>query len=114
MSRSIYGDVHSRTALRAAFREIRRDIGTARSPSALQELYRRAGYVVSLTYEPSWRDRFGDELDEIRRLATEEFARSARAINRRSDALGSDARYELRWDAEPHVHPAPRAERGAS
>ena len=110
MSRSIYGDVHSRTALRAAFREIRRDIGAARSPSALQELYRRAGYVVSLTYEPSWQERFGAELEEIRRLATEEFARSARAINRRAETLRSDDRYEPRWTAEAHAHAHPRAE----
>lgn len=107
-SRSIYGDVHSRTALRAAFREIRRDIGAARSPSALQELYRRAGYVVSLTYEPSWQERFGEELTQIRTLATEEFARSARAINRRAEALGSDARYDDRWTPETHSHGAPR------
>ena len=103
MSRSIYGDVHSRTGMRAAFREIRRDISAARSPSALQELYRRAGYVVSLTYEPTWHERFGEALEEIRGLAIEEFARSTRAINRRAERMGTDARYDDHWS--PGAHP---------
>lgn len=108
MSRSIFGDVHSRTGMRAAFREIRREIGEAHSPSALQELYRRAGYVVSLTDDPAWRERFGDALDEIRILAIEEFARSTRAINRRAERMGVDARYDDRWSPGAHaMHHAP-------
>lgn len=99
---SIFGEVHSRTALRAAFREIRRDIARARSANALRELHGRAGYVVSLTYAPSWQERFGESLADVRALALEEFARSARAINRRAEALGEPVRYDERWRG-PHA-----------
>ena len=108
MSRSIYGDVHSRTALRAAFREIRRDIAAARTANALNELHHRAGYVVSLTREPTWQERFGEELDAIRALAVEEFSRSVRALNRRVERLGADVRYDERWSPEEHAHRAPQ------
>ena len=103
MPHSIYGEVHSRTALRAAFREIRRDIGAARSANALRELYGRSGYVVSLIHDPAWQERLGESIEEMRTLACEEFARSARAINRRATALDADVRVEERWSGPTHA-----------
>ena len=108
MSRSIYGDVHSRTGLRAAFREIRRDIAAARTANALNELHRRSGYVVSLTRDARWQARFGEELEAIRALAAEEFSRSVRALNRRAERLGADVRYEERWTPDEHAHHTPQ------
>jgi phospholipid/cholesterol/gamma-HCH transport system ATP-binding protein len=36
------------------FREIRKDVDDAKSRPSLTELYKRAGYLITLTYAPSW------------------------------------------------------------
>ena len=64
---------------------------------ALTELYRRAGYLITLTHAPSWKEKFGDEADDLRRAAEAEFATTARAINRRAEAIGTEADYDEKW-----------------
>jgi hypothetical protein len=95
--RHVYGEVEHKTDLREIFQAIRRDVEQADSREALTELYRRAGYLVTLTHAPSWKEEFGDEIDEIRRLAEEEFAATARKINQRAKAIGTEADYDETW-----------------
>jgi hypothetical protein len=95
--RNIYGEVKSVTGLRDIFRAIRRDVGNARSRQGLTELYKRAGYLITLTYAPSWEERFGRRVAGLRRAAQEEFARTARTINRRAKTIGTDADYDETW-----------------
>ncbi len=95
--RHIYGEVQNKTNLRDVFLQIRQDVEEASSREELTELHRRAGYLVTLTYSPSWQERFGDETEELRRVADEEFARTARAINARAGAIGTSATYDETW-----------------
>jgi hypothetical protein len=63
----------------------------------LTELYRRAGDLITLTRAPSWEEKFGGNAATLRRIAREEFSRTARKINRRARQLGTEADYDEKW-----------------
>ena len=93
----IYGEVDNKTDLREVYSEIRDDVEKADSRSALTELYRRAGYLITLTNASSWEEKFGDEIDEIRETGQEEFTKTARKINSRAKEIGTEADYDEKW-----------------
>jgi len=93
----VYGEVNSQTGMKEVFQEIRRDVAQALSRPALTELYRRAGYLITLTHSPAWEEKFGRKAATLRRLAREEFARTARKINRRAEQVGTEADYDEKW-----------------
>ncbi len=93
----IYGEVDNQTDLKEISTAIRKDVDGAKSREGLTELYRRAGYLVTLTHAPSWKEKFGGRADRLRTVAEEEFARTARKVNRRAKAIGVDADYDERW-----------------
>jgi hypothetical protein len=95
--RRIYGEVENKTDLKEVFTAIRGDVKQADSREALTELHRRAGYLITLTQSPAWREKFGGGADALRREAEDEFATTARAINRRAEAIGIDADYDEKW-----------------
>jgi hypothetical protein len=59
---------------------------TSSRPS-LTELYRRAGYLITLTYAPSWDEKFGTDANTLRRIGREEFQKTAKKINSRAKKL---------------------------
>jgi len=93
----IYGEVNSKTGLKKIFTEIRQDVEKAKSRPDLTELYRRAGYLITLTHAPSWEEKFGREAASYREVAKGEFATTARKINRRAEEIGSEADYDESW-----------------
>lgn len=93
----VYGEVNSKTGLKKIFTEIRQDVEKAKSRGDLTELYRRAGYLITLTHAPSWGEKFGKEAAHLRTVAKEEFATTARKINRRAEAVGTDGDYDESW-----------------
>ena len=93
----IYGEIDNKTNLRDVFKEIRKDVDAADERSDLTELHRRAGYLITLSYAPAWEKKFGDDIDEIRSVAEDEFARTARKINRRAEEIGTEATYDEAW-----------------
>jgi hypothetical protein len=99
--RHIYGKIDSETGMRQVHAELRRDVETAGSRPALTELYKRAGYLITLTYAPSWVEKFGrDEAAALRAVAEEEFAKTAKKINRRAAQIGTEADYRETWGHE--------------
>ncbi len=93
----IYGEVESQTGLKKIFREIRQDVEKAKSRPDLTELYKRAGYLITLTHAPSWETKFGKEAAQLRKVAKDEFGTTARRINRRAREIGTDANYDETW-----------------
>jgi hypothetical protein len=96
-SRHIYRKIENKTDLEHVFRDIRKDVDTAKSRPALTELYKRAGYLITLTYAPSWEEKFGSEAKVLRNDAEEEFKTTAHRINSRAKAIGTDADYDETW-----------------
>jgi len=97
--RHIYGEVNSKTGMKRVFTDIRRDVTSARSRPALTELYKRAGYLITLTHAPSWDEKFGRGAAALRKVGKEEFTKTARKINRRAAQLGTEADYDEKWGA---------------
>ena len=95
--RHIYGKIDSESGMRQVFMDIRRDVESADSRPALTELYRRAGYLITLTYAPSWEEKFGSADAGLREVAKEEFGKTAREINRRAVQIGTEADYHETW-----------------
>ncbi len=62
----IYGEVNSKTSLKKIFGDIRRDVENAKSRPSLTELYKRAGYLITLTHAPSWEEKFGKGVNALR------------------------------------------------
>jgi|SRR6056297_291862 len=100
--RHIYGEIDNKTNLRDVFLQIRKDIEQADSRPALTELYRRAGYLITLSYAQSWQEKFGDEIDEIRDTAEDEFRTTARKLNARAEEIGTEANYDEAWGEMKH------------
>ena len=96
-NRQIYGEIDSKTDLKDVFLAIRKDVEEAGSRSALTELYKRAGYLITLTHAPSWKEKFGREAGELRKVGEEEFAKTARKINSRAKEIGVEADYDEKW-----------------
>lgn len=93
----IYGKVDNKTDLKEVFREIRDDVDSADSRDQLTELYRRAGYLITLSHAPSWQEKFGDEAEELREVAEDEFSKTARKVNRQADEIGTEPDYDETW-----------------
>jgi hypothetical protein len=95
--RHIYGEVQSKTGMRRIFTDIRRDVQDARSRPTLTELYKRAGYLITLTYAPSWEEKFGSDASALRRIGKAEFSKTAKKINRRAAQIGTEADFDETW-----------------
>ena len=93
----IYEEVNSKTGLKRIFMEIRHDVKEAKSRPELTELYKRAGYLNTLTHAPAWKTKFGREVDEFRKVAKEEFGATARKINSRARQIGTESDYDETW-----------------
>jgi len=95
--RHIYGEVHSKTGMKKIFQEIRREIDRVKSRPELTELYKRAGYLLTLTHAPTWEEKFGRAAAGLRRVGKEEFGKTARKINRQATRIGTEADYKETW-----------------
>ena len=96
--RHIYGEIHNKTGMKRVFGEIRRDVDGAKSrPVLLTELYKRAGYLITLTHAPSWEQKFGNDAVTLRRIGEDEFRKTAHKINRRALKIGTDADDDEKW-----------------
>ena len=96
-NRHIYGEINSKTGMKNVFLAIRNDVERAGSRPALTELYKRAGYLITLTHAPSWKEKFGKEAGGLRKVGEEEFAKTARKINSRAKQIGAEADYDEKW-----------------
>jgi hypothetical protein len=93
----IYGEINGSTDMKKVFTAIRRDVEDARSRPALIELYKRAGYLITLTHAPAWAEKFAKKLRRMRAVGEVEFRRTANKINRRARELGAEADFDDTW-----------------
>ena len=95
--RHIYGEINSKTSMKKVFSEIRKDVSKAKSRPALTELYKRAGYLITLTHAPSWKEKFGREAGELRQVGEKEFSTTAKKINSQAKKIGAEADFDEKW-----------------
>jgi hypothetical protein len=95
--RNLYGEVHSEADLKEVYRSIRREVERAHSRPALTQLYKRAGYLVTLARTLAWQEKLGSKTLSLRALCQEEFGVTARNINRRAREIGVRDDYDEAW-----------------
>ena len=93
----VYGEVDNEDDLRRIFAAIRRDVAQAPTRDELTKLYRRAEYLITLTFSPAWQKKFGPQVEELRRVAEAEFTATASAINQRAAEIGTAPDYDETW-----------------
>jgi hypothetical protein len=93
----VYGEVDHKEDLHRVFSQLRRDVDAADSRADLTQLYRRAGYLIALTYAPSWEEKHGRAAADLRQVAEKEFGTTARRINGRARQIGTEAGYDETW-----------------
>ena len=97
MTKRIYGEVKNITDIRKINMKIRKDVRRAKSRPALTELYKRSASLITLCHAPSWTRAFNGKLRRMKKVAKEEFTKTAKAINRRAEKLGLRASYDEIW-----------------
>lgn len=93
----LYGEIETKADMKEVFEDIRRDVDDAKTRATLTELYRRAGYLITLTYAPSWQSKFGQDVQALRKLGRDEFHKTARRINRKAEEIGAEPDYDEDW-----------------
>ena len=96
-ARHIYGDINNKSDLKRVFTLIRSDVENAKSRPALTELYKRAGYLITLTHAPSWQEKFGSDSKVLRSVWEDEFRKTARKINRQASKIDTPADFDETW-----------------
>lgn len=92
-----YGEVDDKTDLRRVFQEIREDVEKAQSREDLTELYKRTGYMITMTHATPIEEKHDREMKRRREITETEFARTVRAINNHAKKIGVDADYNENW-----------------
>jgi len=87
-----------KAGMKQVFTKIRWDVADAKSRPALTELYKRAGYLITVTYAPSWEQKFGKDAPALRHVGEDEFRKTAHKINRRAAKGGGLAASRV-----PHI-----------
>ncbi len=96
-SKPVYGHVDNKADIDRIFSEIRDDIKHAKSRETLTELYRRAGYLITLTYAPSWEERFGSKAAGLRTEAEADFRKTVKQLNKHAESIGETGDYDEAW-----------------
>jgi hypothetical protein len=84
--------------LRQTFRQIREDVEKATSRKDLTELFKRTGYMITLTHATPIDEKFDRTIKTERGIAEREFARTVRKINDRAKKIGTEANYNEAWE----------------
>ena len=93
----VYGAVDNASDLRKIFAAIRDDVAQAKTREELTKLFRRAEYLIKLTYSPAWQKKFDSKVEELRQAAQSEFSTTARTINKRAAEIGTEPDYDETW-----------------
>ena len=89
---------HKEKDLHQVFREIREDVEKAQTHDELTELYKRTGYMITMTHATPFEEKQDRELKRRRETTEREYARTVRMINKRAGEIGVDADYNEHWD----------------
>jgi len=105
------GEVHEKD-LYHVFRGIREDVEKAESSEELTELYKRTGYMITMTHATSIKEKSDRQMKRRRGIAEREFGRTVRAINKRAKQIGAEADFSENWNglASNDYEPEPEDE----
>ena len=91
-------DEVTKTDLRHVFNEICEDVEKATSREDLNELYKRAAYMILMTHASPLEDKSDGEMGRRREITERDFAQTVRLINRQAKKIGTEADYNEKWE----------------
>ena len=100
---NIFGEVQKLGDIREINRRIRREIAEAETPDKIAELKQRSDYLCTLTYAPSWQQRFGRKTVRFRTAARQEDVKTTHAANRFARKHGFEANFHA-WRTTPGTY----------
>ena len=100
MTRNVYGDITKLGDIREINRRLRREMSEAETRDEIAELKRRSDYLCTLTYAPSWQQRFGRKTVRFRTAARQEDVKTTHAANRYARKRGFEPSYHP-WKIAP-------------
>lgn len=83
--------------VRRIFREIREGVEKAASRKELTELYKHAGYMITLTHATPVNEKSGGAVKIERGITEREFGRTVRKINNRAKKIGTEPDFNETW-----------------
>ena len=98
MARDTHTDEVTKTDLKHVFNEIREDVEKATSREDLNELYKRAAYMILMTHASPLEDKSDREMGRRREITERDFAQTVRMINGQAKKIGTAADYNDKWD----------------
>lgn len=84
--------------VRRIFREIREAVEKARSRKELTELYKHAGYMITMTHATPVNEKSGGAVKIERGITEREFARTVRQINKQAKKIGTEPDFNETWE----------------
>jgi len=84
--RRIYGEVNSPTDIVKINQAIRGQIRRARKRARITELVKRSAYLCTLTYSPGFKKKLKGKLARARRIARQEYTKTAKLANQKLGA----------------------------
>ena len=84
--------------VRRIFREIRNAVEKATSRKGLTELYKHAGYMITLTHATPVNEKSGGAVKIERGITEREFGRTVRKINNRAQKIGTEPDFNETWE----------------
>lgn len=84
--------------LHQVFQEIREEVEKAESREELTELYKRTGYMITMTHATPFEEKHDMDMKRRRETTEQEYAQTVQLINNRAKELGTDADYNENWD----------------
>src|SRR5215212_7524504 len=103
MTRNIYGDVTKLGDIRENNRQLRHEMAEAETPSQIEVLKRRSDFLCTLTYAPSWQQRFGRKTVRFRTAARQEDVKTTHAANRFARKRGFEPAFQP-WKITPSAN----------
>jgi hypothetical protein len=80
------------------FQKLRDEVEQVTSRENLDKLYKRTGYMITLTHSIPIQENYSGPLTAQRRMAEEEFTKTVRKINEHAKKIGTQADYNEKWD----------------
>ena len=98
----IYGKVNEPQDISRINCIIRDEMLVVQTPEQLTDLKKRTDYLCTLTYSPFWQKRFGDKIEQLRKVAIEENRITVKTANYVAQVKGFEKRYEP-WKKEINI-----------
>lgn len=97
MTKRMYGAVRKPEDIKDINALIREEIEELKTKPSITERVKRSMYFITLTFAPTWKAVFAGKIREMRKIAKNEYTKTAKLANRRLKELKIVGEYDEKW-----------------